>query len=357
MAERDLRCDWRRLILKRNIGESMRMWLGRLLLQCANNELLAIAICVGIRNEVLLRRAVGRPIERGMKLVGRETPSPNCRQRVTASIATYSTTSDHRGSTRRPVVNWHEGGHGPGLLLVNGYTASGLVWPEIWVRQLEDRYHVIRIDNRGTGGSRSAPRPYTIDELADDARDVLRACDIERATVLGFSMGGMIAQELAIRHHEMVDKLVLVATRPPAPAQIPPHGDAYALLLRRPPPGADMREFLTAVWGQTAAENFAADHPDVIDEIVTQLMCQITTRGNVSHQARAIAAWHGAARLGRLAVPTTIVHGNRDRLIPIGNGIRLAQLIPGANYVELPGVGHLVPHEAGDDLLRAVDGT
>jgi pimeloyl-ACP methyl ester carboxylesterase len=123
---------------------------------------------------------------------------------------------------QRPVVHWHDGGRGPALLLLNGWSASGLVWPESWLARLEERYRVIRIDNRGTGWSRSAPYPFTIADMADDARDVLRACRIDRAAVLGQSMGGMIAQELAIRHGGFVGKLVLAATRPPAPAYVAP---------------------------------------------------------------------------------------------------------------------------------------
>ena len=71
-------------------------------------------------------------------------------------------------------------------------------------------------------------------------------------------------------------------------------------------------------------------------------------------QARAIAAWSGAHRLRRLAVPTTVVHGADDPLIPVRNGMRLAQLVPGARYVELPGVGHLVPYEAPDEVVEVV---
>lgn len=85
-----------------------------------------------------------------------------------------------------------------------------------------------RLDNRGTGWSRSAPYPFTIADMADDARDVLRACRIDRAAVLGQSMGGMIAQELAIKHSEFVDKLVLAATRPPASAYIAPSADMFS---------------------------------------------------------------------------------------------------------------------------------
>ena len=79
-----------------------------------------------------------------------------------------------------------------------------------------------------------------------------------------------------------------------------------------------------------------------------------TPRFAVLDQARAIAAWHGAHRLRRLTAPTTVVHGAEDPLIPVRNGMRIAQLIPGARYVELPGVGHLVPYEAPDRRRAAI---
>ena len=71
-------------------------------------------------------------------------------------------------------------------------------------------------------------------------------------------------------------------------------------------------------------------------------------------QARAISAWHGAHRLRRVTVPITVVHGSEDPLIPVHNGMRIAQLVPGARYVELPGVGHLVPYEAPEAVERIV---
>jgi 3-oxoadipate enol-lactonase len=340
--------------MKLNVSDSTMRRLGRALIPHATSEPLAIATGLGIRNEALLRRALGVPVNVGT-MIGLETTARRRRRREVAEAAQFHAVSEKRPGTRRPVVNWHEGGQGPALLLLNGFTASGLVWPESWLRRLEERYRVVRIDNRGTGWSRSAPRPFTIGDLADDVRDVLRACGIDRAAVLGLSMGGMIAQELAIRHGEVVEKLVLVGTRPPTPAQVVPDSKAYFLLMQQPSPGGDLREFFTATWGQTVGDGFATDHPDVFAEIADQLMRRITPRSAVVDQARAIAAWHGAARLRRLRVPTTVVHGNRDRLMPVGNGMLLARLLPNATYVELAGVGHLVPHEAGDILLKALD--
>jgi 3-oxoadipate enol-lactonase len=255
---------------------------------------------------------------------------------------------------QRPVVHWHDGGRGPALLLLNGWSASGLVWPESWLARLEERYRVIRIDNRGTGWSRSAPYPFTIADMADDARDVLRACRIDRAAVLGQSMGGMIAQELAIRHGGFVGKLVLAATRPPAPAYVAPGADMFSLMLGQPPQNMTMPEFFTTTWAQTSGDGFATDHPAIMAEIANQITQRITPRSGVFNQARAILAWHGVERIRRLNTPTTVVHGARDPLIPVENGRRLAKLIPHATYAQLAGVGHLVAHEAGDALLEAL---
>jgi pimeloyl-ACP methyl ester carboxylesterase len=254
------------------------------------------------------------------------------------------------------VVNWHEGGQGPALLLLNGWTASGLVWPASWLQILEQHFRVIRIDNRGTGWSRSAPAPYTLATLADDAADVLRACGVDQATVLGVSMGGMIAQELALRHPERVRRLVLVSTAPPVPAQIVPDPAPYLAAFARPAPGQELEPYMRALWTEYTAPAFAATHPEVIDEIAAQIVRRVTPRQRIFDQLRAVRSWHGAERLRRIQVATTIVHGDQDPLMPVGNGMRLSRLIPGAEYVELEGVGHLPAYEAGAELLKLLEG-
>lgn len=339
-----------------NSYESTIMRLRQPISSYATNESIAIAAELGIRNEAALRRLLDLQANLGAMTTGLATTAIRRRRREVAEAQQFHNLPLGHRDTVGPLVNWHEGGAGPALLLLNGWTASGLVWPESWLRRLEERHRVIRVDNRGTGWSRSAPYPFTIAELADDARNVLRACGIDHATVLGVSMGGMIAQELAVRHREVVDKLVLVATVPPIPAQIPPNSNAGPARMEPPPRGADLREFFIAMWGAMAGEDFAAQHPDVIAEVADQVMRRVTPRRAVLTQARAMWSWHGASRIRRISAPTTVMHGNRDRLIPVGNGMRLARLIPDADYVELPGVGHLVPQEAGDALLQVLEG-
>jgi 3-oxoadipate enol-lactonase len=253
-----------------------------------------------------------------------------------------------------PLVHWHEGGSGSPVLLLNGWAASGLVWPTRVVKRLERHFHVLRVDARGTGGSRGAPMPFTIADLADDAVSVLRASGHEQAVVAGLSMGGMVAQEIAIRHPETVTRLILLATRPPVPAHIGSPKSFFALATAAPPADQRLDDYLRALWAGFTAPGFADAHPEVIDEIVAAVLARTTTRAGLFNQARAAVAWHGPRRLRGVGVPTVVVHGDRDGLIPVDNGVRLAGLIPTARYVELPGVGHLIPFEAADIFAQII---
>jgi 3-oxoadipate enol-lactonase len=245
----------------------------------------------------------------------------------------------------------------PVLVLVNGWTASGLLWPSDLVEQLERSFNVVRIDNRGSGYSRTARAPFTLAHLADDVRDVLRAIEAQSATIVGLSMGGMIAQELAIRHPQMVERLVLCGTRPPAPVGIAPARSVLHAVTSAPRAGEGIREFLERTWGTVVAADFRGRDADGMRELIDRLGERPTPRAGVNNQMRAIAGWSGASRLARIEAPTVVIHGADDPLIPVGNGMRLAQLIPNARYVELPGVGHIVPFEAPDALLAAIAST
>jgi pimeloyl-ACP methyl ester carboxylesterase len=256
----------------------------------------------------------------------------------------------------RQPIHVHEGGSGPPIIFLNGWTASGLVWPAQLVGALERDHRVLRIDNRGSGWSRHAPRPYTIGDLADDARRIIESLDRGAPTVVGLSMGGMIAQELAMRWPDRIGRLVLLATRPPSPEDTPPPPGVAASLLATPPKGVPLRRFLRQGWSTVTAPGFAEEHPELIDEMAAAIARRPTPRFAVLDQARAIAAWSGAHRLRRVSVPTTVVHGTDDPLVPVRNGMRIAQLIPGARYIELPNVGHLVPYEAPDATERIIRG-
>lgn len=257
---------------------------------------------------------------------------------------------------RRPQVHWRQGGHGPVLVLINGWTASGLSWPSAWLRELQQRYRVIRPDNRGTGYSRYADVPFTIGDLAGDIVDVLDDAGVESAGVLGLSMGGMIAQEVAIRAPDRVDSLVLAATRPPEWTRGPAPNATLTLNLLRP---VGRREGLDAyfrrLWTSATAPGFAEREPELIEELVRQSVDRPTPRSLMIHQMRAATGWGRLRRLARISSPTVVVHGALDRFVDVRHGRRIAELIPGAQYVELPDAGHLLPLEAPGELLRCLD--
>jgi pimeloyl-ACP methyl ester carboxylesterase len=287
-------------------------------------------------------------------------------RRLTGATSTAQDRAERERSARRALAPgdpvrqrstafWHAGGAGPPVLLINGWSASGLMWPSAFVDRLEARFRVVRIDNRGSGYSRCAPMPASIATMADDAAAVLRAAAPEPAIVVGLSMGGMIAQELALRHAARVRALVLVGTRPPAPVHLQVPGDVIARLLRRPEPDETVGQFLTATWSTLCGPGFAAAHPDRFEELIDQILRRPTPKASTFRQMSAIAAWHDPRRLAAIACPTTVVHGDVDPLMPVGNGMRLARLVPGARYVELAGVGHLPPLEAGDALAQVIE--
>jgi 3-oxoadipate enol-lactonase len=262
----------------------------------------------------------------------------------------------------RPQVYWRESGQGPPLVLLNGWSASGLAWPGEWRRTLERHVRLLRIDNRGSGYSKFVQTPFTVGDMADDVAAVLDETGYEKATVAGMSMGGMIAQEFALRHPDRLAGLVLISTRPPAPAYETPKGSSGSMDMLEPPArGEKLDDYFTRLWSSATGTGFAEREPELIAELVAQIVSRPTSRQMLLQQLRAVTGWGHAERLRRIRAPTVVVHGTQDRLIDPINGRRLAALIHGATLVELAGVGHLPPLEAPDALLDIVvdvtDGT
>ena len=264
----------------------------------------------------------------------------------------------YANGSKLPAVHWHGPDHvdrsRPVVVLINGWTASGLVWPSSVVEQLAATHHVIRVDNRGVGYSRTAPAPFTVERMADDVIDVLDATGATAAVVVGLSMGGMIAQEVAMRHPARVARLVLLGTRPPSPAAFMPAQQVLDGVMSVPEPQETFRDFVLRSWSSIGGPGFLDRDRAGAHELVERIAERVTPRAGVLSQARAMAAWHGAHRLASVTVPTVVVHGREDPLVPVGNGMRIAQLIPGARYVELANIGHLVPFEAPEAVLEAI---
>jgi pimeloyl-ACP methyl ester carboxylesterase len=235
----------------------------------------------------------------------------------------------------------------PPLLLIMGLGLASDAWDTLPTR-LAQHFRVIALDNRGMGQSSPSPGGFRIHDLADDAARVLDAEDIGQAHVFGISMGGMIAQELALRHGARVRTLALGATFSSHwRSHKPELGVARDLLMvslsyRHPRRMANL----------LVSDEFYTSHRDRFVGWLSRLSHPLPS--SARRQILAIALHEAEERLRQLRIPTLVISGSNDRLVPVENSRRLVKLIPGARYVELPGAGHAFPFECTDQTVRAL---
>ena len=253
-----------------------------------------------------------------------------------------------------------------------------IAWPDEFVQTLVDAgFRVVRHDNRDIGLSQGFDHAgtnnllwqsmrhrmglpvrsaYSLQDMADDALGVLDALGIRRAHVVGASMGGMIAQRLAISAPERSASLVSIMSSSGARNLPGPRPDVAAALMRRPvsrTPGAQV----AARRGNVPRIASPAYPPDdrVLAERITRGLRRAYRPAGIVRQMLAIGADSGRhALLGRVSSPTLVLHGDADPLVPIACGQDTARRIPGARFVAVPGMGHDLPPPVCDILLRHI---
>jgi len=237
------------------------------------------------------------------------------------------------------------------VLLVMGLGMAATGW---WrtVPVLSERFRVLSFDNRGAGRSDKPPGPYTVAQLADDAVAVLDAAGLGRAHVYGVSLGGMIAQEIALRHPARVDRLILAATTAGGRAAVPASEDVQRLVAARATMSAEQ-----AVWASVPINYAPRTRRDGGDRIAADIVQRLRypIDGRCYGAQLAAAQGHDAAdRLAALSARTLVVHGDEDVLIPPGNGHRLARLVPGAELHTWVEAAHLyfTDEPAADEAIR-----
>ncbi len=239
----------------------------------------------------------------------------------------------------------------PMLLLVNGLGSQCINFPEAWCEKFAaEGFHVVRFDNRDVGlSSKLEGVRYTIGDMALDAVAVLDATGVERAHVMGLSMGGMIVQRLAIDHADRLLTMTSVMSRTGEPGYGDSEPEALAALTG--PPAGSREEAIEnqvkaiAIYGskrewiddsQTRARAAAAYDRCFCPEGVGRQMAAVMRDGSRSEALRGVT------------VPTLVLHGSRDALIAPSGGRQTAEVIPGARYVEIDGLGHDYPPAAWD---------
>jgi pimeloyl-ACP methyl ester carboxylesterase len=229
-------------------------------------------------------------------------------------------------------------GHGPAVLLVMGLGMTLSAW---WrtVPVLAESFRVIAFDNRGVGRSAPASLPYTVAQMAGDAVAVLDDAGEDAAHVYGISLGGMVAQEIALRHPDRLRALVLGATTPGGTRATPPREPALSFFARAAAMGAE--ETAWAAVPFLYSERTRRRHADrIAADIARRVRFPVDPRA-YGQQVAAAVAHSASARLEQIAAPTLVVHGEEDEVVPPDNGRALAGAIPGAELRLLPRSAHL----------------
>jgi 3-oxoadipate enol-lactonase len=240
-------------------------------------------------------------------------------------------------------------GEGPPLLLIQGLGYGGRGWGPV-LEPLAEDFTVAAFDNRGFGASDVPAGPYSVRELAEDARAVLDAAGFDRAVVVGASLGGMVAQELALAHPQCIDKLVLACTTPGGSASHPMPAQTVSLMAEAPalPPDVALRRFVENAVGDGGSE-------ELVEQIVAYRTANPPDLGGWQSQAAAGAVHDALDRIGSIAAPTLVIHGTEDAVVDPRNAELLGERIPGARVELLPGCGHLLFWEEPDrfaDLVK-----
>jgi pimeloyl-ACP methyl ester carboxylesterase len=237
------------------------------------------------------------------------------------------------------------------LTLIQGLGFDSSGWGPV-VEKLENHFRLVLVDNRGSGRSDPAPRSLKIADMVRDIVTVLDHAGIRRSSVLGVSLGGMVAQELAVRHPERVSRLVLACTTPGWPFAFPmPTGSAFLTsAVRTMPAETALRRLVeNALSPQTVTHQ-----PELVDRLVAYQRSQSVDHRAWSAQGLAGARYAGRLAQSRIQAPTLIVHGGEDRVVDPRNAKLLADRIPGAQLAMFPELGHLLFWEDPESFATTV---
>jgi pimeloyl-ACP methyl ester carboxylesterase len=234
----------------------------------------------------------------------------------------------------------------PTLLLVNGLGSQSLNYDPAWCQLFADEgFHVVRFDNRDVGlSTKLDDSEYTLADMADDAIAVLDAMEVPEAHVMGCSMGGMIVQRLALDHRDRLLSLTSVMSRTGEPGYGDSSKEALAFLLA--PPATSRADYIDR---QVAALHVYGSQPEWLDDDAIRARAAAAydrcfCPEGVARQMKAIMKdGSRSAALAALHLPTLVIHGSRDTLVSPSGGRQTAEVIPGARYVEIDGMGHDYP--------------
>jgi 3-oxoadipate enol-lactonase len=237
-------------------------------------------------------------------------------------------------------LNYDTNGDGEPLLLIMGFGMPGAAWlPSL---SFFEGFKSIYFDNRGTGLSDKPEGIYTVEAMADDASNLMRALGIEKAKVFGVSMGGMIAQELTLRHPDQVSKVVLGCTMAGGTtAKMAAPEVVEKLLTGSGIMPTDPEKAFDILLPVLIPPEFIAEHPEVKQMLIAGAKMMPPTPAETAGRAMlGIQQFNAYDRLGQIKCPVLIVHGDKDVLVPPENANLIKSKIPQAEMYMIPGAGH-----------------
>jgi pimeloyl-ACP methyl ester carboxylesterase len=260
----------------------------------------------------------------------------------------------------------------PLLLLIMGLGGQMTSWDQGFCDSLVDfGFDLLLFDNRDTGLSTSfdssglpsfedlftgkGSPPYSIEDLAADAAGLLDALGVEQAHVLGISMGGMIAQALAISRPDLVQSLCSIMSTTGAPNTGMPTDEAIEALIASSP--ADREGYVdhsVVLWKVLGSPGFAFDEPAIRAKAAAGFDRSFRPDGVSRQFAAIIGARDRTPGLEKLSMPTLVVHGDEDKLMTPGGGVATAKAVPGAKLMKIPGMGHDLPPAVWHEVAEAV---
>lgn len=242
-------------------------------------------------------------------------------------------------------------GQGPPLVMIMGLSGD-LAWWNPLVRELEEDYQILLFDNRGAGRTDKPEEKYTIPLFAHDTVRLMDALGMSKAHVFGVSLGGMIAQELALGCPDRVDRLVLGCTHAGGEGFITPDLEALQplTLKRGESPEGVARQNIEILFGPT----YRKEHPEVVEAMIEGYLANPPYRKPFVQQFFAALGHNCYDRLPAIRAPTLVLTGDADVLVPPENAEVLRSRIPASRLVCLPGAGHAFFVENPEETARVL---
>ena len=295
-------------------------------------------------------------------------------------MATVRKTSPERARANGIELCWDSFGDdgAPPMLLIMGLAAQMIAWHDEFCALLAARgFRVIRFDNRDIGlstrfdsagvpnvgaalaaamqGEPVTGAPYRLSDMAADAFGLLDALGIERAHVVGASMGGAIAQTMAIERPARLRTLTSIMATTGAPGLPPPTPEALAVLFKPPAPDqASYFESYAQTWKVLRAGSFPLDEARDLSRAGQTWARGLNPAGSARQLVAVLASGSRKEALREVRVPTLVLHGDADPLVPLGCGVDTAESVPGAKLVVIKGMGHALPISMWSQIIDAI---